>query len=254
MATLAELRPASKFRAVGLAAWFGPLAAALLVAGCHHDPPPEVVEPEAGIYSEPGWEPPVALNAWKYIVIHHSATLVGSAALFDRVHRQERHFANGLGYHFVIGNGNGSGDGEVEIGRRWKEQLTGAHVGGELNQRAIGVCLVGDFTRTRPTGKQMTSLLKLLDFLQARCRIPSRMVLGHGEARPGHTVCPGDNFSMPDLRSHLAAEPPEYRPAMQDGSGGCTGAAPPIDPETGEPFPEAPAARETSPSGGDSRH
>lgn len=200
---------------------FALVLSALLVAGCH-GPPPVVVEPLAEIPFEPAWEPLVPLNAWKYIIIHHSGTAAGSAALFDRFHRQEKRFVNGLGYHFVIGNGSGSDDGEVEIGRRWKEQITGAHVGGELNKEAIGICLVGDFTRSAPTEKQMTSLLKLLNFLQARCQIASKMVLGHGEARPGHTVCPGANLSMPCLRAKLPAKPPVYRTveanAFADGS------------------------------------
>ena len=59
---------------------------------------------------------------WKGIVIHHSGTKMGSAKGMDRVHREERKMANGLAYHFVIGNGRGMKDGEVYIGNRWKKQ------------------------------------------------------------------------------------------------------------------------------------
>src|SRR5205809_827024 len=68
----------------------------------------------------------------------------GSAAEFDKYHRSKGW--DGLGYHFVIGNGTGSGDGQVEVGYRWKRQMVGAHAGNaEYNQRGIGICLVGDF-------------------------------------------------------------------------------------------------------------
>lgn len=58
------------------------------------------------------------------IVIHHSATDIGSAASFDRRHRLINHWDE-LGYHFVIGNGSGSGDGAIEIGTRWYKQKWG---------------------------------------------------------------------------------------------------------------------------------
>ena len=155
---------------------------------------------------DPGWEPAVRLNGWTCIVVHHSGTAGGSAALFEKYHRTVRHFENGMGYHFVIGNGVDVADGLVEVGERWTRQLQGAHVGGELNKEAIGVCLVGDFSQTHPTAKQLAALDRLLRFLQARCRIPTSKILGHAEVRPGHTICPGPNFSMGALRESLRAD------------------------------------------------
>ena len=189
-------------------------ALSALAAGCNgsHDgcwPIPEIER-------EPGWEPPTAMAKWSTIAIHHGGTPGGSAAIFDKFHREVHHWENGLGYHFVIGNGVDVPDGEVEIGNRWTSQITGAHVGGDLNKESIGVCLVGDFSRTFPTEKQMASLHKLLRFLQARCQIPADKVLGHCEIRPGHTICPGPNFSMPNLRAALEAQPPVYRTFVTD--------------------------------------
>jgi len=90
-----------------------------------------------------GWDVRLGRN-WRHIVIHHSATATGSAASFDREHR-ERGW-EGLGYHFVIGNGTGTGDGQVEVGYRWRNQQRGAHAGNlEYNEYGIGICLVGDF-------------------------------------------------------------------------------------------------------------
>ena len=75
---------------------------------------------------DPKWDVTIR-RTWKYIVIHHSATDSGSAASFDRSHRKRGW--DGLGYHFVIGNGRGTGDGVVEVGYRWTRQVTGAHAG-----------------------------------------------------------------------------------------------------------------------------
>ncbi|MHC4494826.1 MAG: peptidoglycan recognition protein family protein [Planctomycetota bacterium] len=73
------------------------------------------------------WLPPSQVEKkWTAIVIHHSATENGNAAIFDKLHREENHW-DGIGYDFVIGNGTDSGDGQVEVTFRWREQRTGAH-------------------------------------------------------------------------------------------------------------------------------
>src|SRR5437899_2755373 len=54
---------------------------------------------------------PVETREWEWIIIHHSATRVGSASIFDAAHRA-RGMINGLAYHFVIDNGtDGKADG-----------------------------------------------------------------------------------------------------------------------------------------------
>jgi hypothetical protein len=84
------------------------------------------------------------MRDWKYIVIHHSATAFGSDTEFDRYHRRKGCLENGLGYHFVIGNGSGIPDGEIEIGNRRLDQIDGAHASvEEYNHYGIGI--VGNF-------------------------------------------------------------------------------------------------------------
>jgi len=130
---------------------------------------------------------------WKYIVIHHSASPTGCAAEFDKFHRVNRGWENGLGYHFVIGNGSGSGDGKIEIGNRWVKQLDGAHAGvQEYNHSGIGICLVGNFNESYPTASQMASLSMLVEYLQDKCHISSENVIMHRHFR--QTECPGRNF------------------------------------------------------------
>jgi len=137
----------------------------------------------------------VKRGRWKYIVIHHSGTPIGSAKGMDRYHREVRHMENGLAYHFVIGNGSGMGDGEVVVGRRWTEQLAGGHVARESqNQVALGICLVGNFDSNKPTPKQMKSLNALIDSLLARCDLSAKGVKTHQQINVMHTRCPGRNF------------------------------------------------------------
>jgi hypothetical protein len=139
-------------------------------------------------------------DRWTQIIVHHSATSVGGAKSFDRAHR-----AKGweeLGYHFVIGNGTETPDGAIEIGSRWNTQKHGAHCktpGNTANLQGIGICLVGDFTRTRPTPAQLASLERLTKFLSWACRIPPERITTHRDVT-GKTACPGQNFSIAGLR------------------------------------------------------
>jgi hypothetical protein len=154
------------------------------------------------------WYPPRSREkGWKAIVIHHSLTKQGNARSFDNYHKNG-HKWRGIGYDFVIGNGRGSGDGSVEVTFRWREQIAGAHVGGTpgnwANEDAVGICLVGDFTKTSPTYRQMQLLVKLVRFLQKRYRIPQSRIYGHKDT-PGYkggTGCPG-NFPMARLKQML---------------------------------------------------
>jgi LysM repeat protein len=132
---------------------------------------------------------------WKYVVVHHSATTMGSARNMDRYHREQRHMENGLAYHFVIGNGRGMGDGQIVMGQRWSKQLQGGHLASEtLNQKSIGICLVGNFDRERPTRRQMQSLTALTQYLLRRCSLSKSGVKTHQQINTIGTRCPGRLF------------------------------------------------------------
>ena len=139
-------------------------------------------------------------SRWRSIVVHHSATRSGNAAEFDRYHRSQGW--DELGYHFVIGNGHGSPDGKIEIGSRWHKQKHGAHcktVGNYYNEHGIGICLVGDFTKSRPTAHQLASLQRLVRFLRGEADIALSEVTTHGRVTR-RTACPGRHFSLAGLR------------------------------------------------------
>ncbi len=154
------------------------------------------------------WLPPSQIEKqWTAIVIHHSATETGNAAIFDRMHREENHW-DGVGYDFVIGNGTDSGNGEVEVTFRWRQQVAGAHCGGTpdnwANVDAVGICLVGNFDYTQPTAEQMQSLSQLVRFLQKRYGIRTERIYGHNSTPGAHvTDCPGKNSPLPALRKML---------------------------------------------------
>ncbi len=182
---------------------------ALFFSGCATPPPykPVVTPPRVPVKKE---RPSIIrqldrypVRDWKYIVIHHSATECGSAAEFDKFHRETKHWENGLGYHFVIGNGHGSGDGQIEIGNRWIKQIDGAHASvHEYNHFGVGICLVGNFNTTNPTANQMTSLITLVTYLQKKCRISSEKIVLHRSVR--ETECPGRHFPYYKLLAEIA--------------------------------------------------
>lgn len=175
--------------------------------------PPVVPTPQASapaIPSDPGWLPERGLSErWECIVIHHTASLAGSLRDVDAWHQAKGW--ESCGYHFVIGNGTNSPDGKVEPSVRWKEQSTGAHtrlgmnvrlgVENYYNEHGIGIVLVGDFERQRPSPRQMDSLVRLVRFLRTACRVPDSRIYVHGELKA--TDCPGRGFSPEEFRGRL---------------------------------------------------
>jgi len=176
-------------------------------------PPPLITEPQTHIedsYTNAprAWLPPAgAEKKWTAIIIHHSATEKGNAAIFNKWHIEHNGW-DGVGYDFVIGNGTDSGDGQVEVTFRWRKQIPGAHCGGTAdnwaNENGIGVCLVGDFNNNTPTDRQMQSLVRLVRFLKNRYGIPPSRIYGHGTTPGAHiTDCPGKMFPMASFKSML---------------------------------------------------
>lgn len=178
------------------------------------DAPDEHIQLVAEIQPSFPWMPPGGIaHRWHYIVIHHTASDIGSMRDIHQWHL-DKGWENGCGYHFVIGNGTHSGDGQIEPGPRWWKQATGAHTrlteemaarrgidSGHYNEYGIGIALVGNFAVDRPSEAQMDALVNLVLTLMRECRISLVRVVGHGEV--DDTTCPGENFSMWDLRSRL---------------------------------------------------
>ncbi|MBI2824685.1 MAG: N-acetylmuramoyl-L-alanine amidase [Planctomycetia bacterium] len=154
-------------------------------------------------------EPAVPARAWKYIVLHHSATTAGDVLSIDEDHRGRTDAAGdhwlGIGYHFVIGNGHGMADGAVEPTFRWREQLQGAHAGvHRYNDEGIGICLVGNFNEGPPTPRQIDAARTLVSQLAGRFAIPRAGCLRHDDI--GNTECPGRLFPWDQIAGPLSVK------------------------------------------------
>lgn len=155
------------------------------------------------------WEdlaPPATapLRPWNAIVIHHSATRKGSVAGIDSAHRQRGW--DGIGYHFVIGNGNGMRLGTVEPTWRWRAQREGAHAGGgaqgrPYNQAGIGICCVGQFDEDTPDAWQEERLADLIaELIRHVPTLSSARIIGHGDVPGKDTNCPGKYLDVDRIR------------------------------------------------------
>ena len=190
------LKPAPKWHAIAF------MVAAIALCGTwlsYHSMPRNV----GRLSVEADWLPEHPSDRWQCIVIHHSASDVGGADRFDQWHKARGW--DGLGYHFVIGNGTDTPDGRVEVGLRWDEQARGAHCKTPdefYNLHGIGICLVGNFDNYSPTEAQMKNLLRLCRFLCKRFNIPPDDIYTHGGIT-GKTDCPGSNFDVNAFRKRV---------------------------------------------------
>ena len=167
----------------------------------------DVIRPGQRLYLKPQYKllplstinrPRINTGKWKHIIAHHSATPNGNAKIFDAAHRR-RGMENGLAYHFVICNGtNGSSDGKVEVGARWLRQIKGGHVkSSRYNENSIGICVVGNFEKRRPTARQQASLIELIDYLKHKTLSGKPKFMVHRELEK--TICPGKYFPVTRL-------------------------------------------------------
>lgn len=140
---------------------------------------------------------------WEYIIIHHSATDEGSSLSFDKYHQGKGW--EGIGYHFVIDNGTKEKqDGQIEVSPRWIKQENGSHCrAGNMNERAIGICLVGNFNQERVSSKQLDALVYLANILRKYYKIPLKKIIGHNQVQGARTECPGRNFPWARFKNRL---------------------------------------------------
>lgn len=147
---------------------------------------------------------PLDRQRWTGIVIHHSASPSGSPTSISRQHEQLGY--QGLGHHFIIGNGSGMADGEVYVGPRWLSQLPGAHAAGPLGQQhnlhSISICLVGDGRRQGFTPAQIRRAAQLAATLCRELDIPPEAVLLHSDIV--EVQDPGPLFPAAAFRAELA--------------------------------------------------
>lgn len=145
------------------------------------------------------------------VVVHHTAFFVTDAvkasvtnktswnAAVAHVHQaQDLHKRvrgwSDVGYHYMI-----DWKGRIFQGR--PVDRLGAHTEGN-NRGSIGVVLLGDFSRQRPTLEQVASLKTLLRWLLSVHGISPKSIQGHNQFK--YTLCPGKSLDDPsDPRSPL---------------------------------------------------
>jgi len=118
---------------------------------------------------------PLAADRWKYIYIHHTQTASGNALTLASQ-------SDGMGDHFLIGNGDGLMDGEIQLGQRWNQQQVasppaGARFDAAARPSIISIGLVGDFDKTVPTPTQLRRLTQLVGVLQGELHVAAANVL-----------------------------------------------------------------------------
>jgi len=133
-----------------------------------------------------------SLGSLKDITIHHSAgPITQTAADFARYHVDTKGWP-GIGYHFVIG-----ADGRIF---QTNNVNSASWHNGYNNSVAVGVCLVGDFTKHSPTNAQITACENLCKMLKGRYKSITHLV-GHKEYS-NSTLCPG-SYPVVNLRKKL---------------------------------------------------
>jgi hypothetical protein len=126
---------------------------------------------------------------FRRITIHHSGALIlrdtarssviGELNGVLAAHRRIRY--GDIGYHFVIDY----------AGRVWEGRslsYEGAHVSSE-NEGNIGVMLLGNFERQKPSQPQLETLARVSALLRRHFDISARRVYGHRDI--GASACPG---------------------------------------------------------------
>jgi N-acetyl-anhydromuramyl-L-alanine amidase AmpD len=141
---------------------------------------------------------------WKWIVIHHSGSDHGNTRSIDAEHEKNRGW-EGIGYHFVIGNGAPMALGRIEATFRWRLQRHGAHAGVErYNHEGIGICVIGDYDH-EPLDPFVEQRLVELCALLIR-HMPSFSaddILGHNAVKDTH--CPGALVDVEHIRELVRA-------------------------------------------------
>ena len=140
---------------------------------------------------------------WKCIVLHHSLTKDSGTVSWQAIRRYHMGLISGspyhmtdIGYHYGIELVND--EYEILAGRSLIRE--GAHTIG-MNEKAIGVCFVGNFDETEVPARQWQKGLELVYTLASICFIPVNCIRGHRDYAP--KSCPGKLFDLDKFRSDL---------------------------------------------------
>ena len=146
----------------------------------------------------------IQLGRWTHIMIHHSATEDGATFSWSAIRRfhmtDPDHRWNDIGYHAgveLVGK-----DYEALFGRPMDR--IGAHCPqGEMNRKALGICIVGNYDAAAPPKAALEVLRdRLLRPLMRTYGIQPQNVVFHRDYNPAKT-CPGTAFTKEILRPYV---------------------------------------------------
>lgn len=145
----------------------------------------------------------------EFVIVHHSATRDSGTVSWNAIRRWhvDHNRWSAIGYHagveLITDPGTGALVPEVLIGRDWF--TAGAHCRHDsMNQRSLGLCVVGDFD-AGPPPEQLVE--RAAQFVAMWCRLfmlSVDRVHGHRDHHPSKT-CPGDRFDMAHFRDCVEA-------------------------------------------------
>lgn len=132
------------------------------------------------------------LNRITQLIIHHSATMQGSAEAYARYHVNDLGWP-GIGYHFVIEK-----DGSIK--QTNSLDTISYQVSGQ-NTASIGICCTGHYDHQVPPQEQLNSLVWLLKRLKGE--FPGAQINGHRDF--SSKTCPGNLFPFNQVVSSVQA-------------------------------------------------
>lgn len=180
-----------------------PLAlAASLACGAAFPPPKPPMRSRADWKAELPAKMAADKTKWRF-VIHHTAfpvtdevkALKGKAGweaaqkharMAQILHKHIRGW-NDVGYHYMI-----DWEGRILEGRPLDR--LGAHVE-RHNMGSVGIVLMGDFSKQKPTEPQLASLKALLRWLSWELKLSPKHIAGHHHLK--FTACPGKFLNDP---------------------------------------------------------
>jgi N-acetylmuramoyl-L-alanine amidase len=136
----------------------------------------------------------------EFIVIHHSLTEDGQTVSWGAIRKY--HLQQGwqdIGYHYgieLIGDHY-----EILMGRM--PDQAGAHCKESgMNQKSLGICLVGNFDIAPPPAPAMDRLVELVQSLRNEWMIPLANIKRHSEFAT-YKSCPGKLFPWAEFIGRL---------------------------------------------------
>jgi N-acetylmuramoyl-L-alanine amidase len=182
---------------------FAVLALALAAAAC--GPLPQ----RAGLPTR--WLPSPSFDERRpnFVILHHSGSGAAALALRTLTDPERR-----VSAHYLVGR-----DGTLyqlvdERARAW--HAGASYWGGtrDINSASLGIEVDNDGTEPFP-GVQIDALLRLLQDIEARYRLPAANYLGHGDVAPGRKVDPSALFpwrTLAEAGFGLWCDPPFSTP------------------------------------------